>query len=63
MFETDAMRTVKITVDEDQRLENVAPSYLKGGGKMEARVRWALLEFLTEQEARLPPGSPPLRGS
>jgi hypothetical protein len=35
-------RVVRITQDENEQLQAIAPAYLKGGGKVEARVRWAI---------------------
>ena len=45
MAETE-LRTVRITPEEDRQLEAVAPEYLKGGRRIEQRVRWAIAEFL-----------------
>lgn len=41
------IRTIRITPSEDEQLEAIAPDYLKGGRKIEQRVRWAIEQFLT----------------
>lgn len=49
------MPWLAITQDDDARLQQVAPEYMRGAGKARLRVRWAvdtLCRMLKVEEAR-----------
>ena len=52
------MPIVEISTDEDQKLRDLAPSFLQDERSATKRVRWAIDEFLKSREPT-PGESPP----
>ena len=57
----DETIAVRMTVEDDRRLDAIAPSYLKGGRRAEQRICWALEELFRLRKAAertVPPEKP-----